>query len=137
MIIFNPPERSALLGNRVRNDGWVPEDPLATKLPVLSVSNSVGTLLKDLNSPIIHLFTNTSIFITNTFNIFCETVHGDVANTIVVGAHLDSVEAGPGINDNASGSSTLLELILAIYRAHFRPKNKIIFAWWGAEEEGK
>ena len=30
--------------------------------------------------------------------------------TIVVGAHLDSVTAGPGINDNDSGTSTILEI---------------------------
>jgi hypothetical protein len=29
---------------------------------------------------------------------------------VVVGAHLDSVIAGPGINDNGSGSSTILEI---------------------------
>jgi aminopeptidase YwaD len=36
-----------------------------------------------------------------------------VAGTIVIGAHLDSVPAGPGANDNASGSASVLELARA------------------------
>ena len=35
---------------------------------------------------------------------------GNPDRTIVVGAHLDSVEEGPGINDNGSGSSGILEI---------------------------
>ena len=37
-----------------------------------------------------------------TFNILAET-GGSAENTVVVGGHLDSVEDGPGINDNGSG----------------------------------
>ena len=53
---------------------------------------------------------------------------------IMAGAHLDSVTAGPGINDNGSGSAALLET--AIQMAENRPRNTVRFAWWGAEEEG-
>ena len=35
---------------------------------------------------------------------------------MVVGAHLDSVIEGPGINDNGSGSSTILEIALQVAR---------------------
>lgn len=49
---------------------------------------------------------------------------------------LDSVPEGPGINDNGSGSSSLLEIVLQWYRSGLQPKNRIIFAWWGAEEIG-
>jgi Zn-dependent M28 family amino/carboxypeptidase len=48
------------------------------------------------------------------------------------GAHLDSVPAGPGINDNGSGSSALLEV--AEQLAKVRTANKLRFAWWSAEE---
>ncbi len=50
----------------------------------------------------------------------------------MVGAHLDSVPAGPGINDNGSGSAVLLEVAEQMRRIN--PRNKVRFAWWGAEE---
>jgi hypothetical protein len=70
-----------------------------------------------------------------TQNVFAETVEGDAENVIVLGAHLDSVQAGPGINDDGSGSSLLLELARGLAEAG-APETKIRFAWWGAEENG-
>ena len=37
-------------------------------------------------------------------NIITETKTGDASSVIVIGAHLDGVEKGPGINDNGSGT---------------------------------
>ena len=54
----------------------------------------------------------------------------------MAGAHLDSVQAGPGINDNGTGSATLLEIARQISTLGIEPENKLRFAWWGAEEEG-
>jgi Zn-dependent M28 family amino/carboxypeptidase len=51
---------------------------------------------------------------------------------VVVGAHLDSVVPGPGINDNGSGSATILEVARQL--AKFKTTNRVRFAWWGAEE---
>ncbi|KAK3689398.1 aminopeptidase Y [Podospora appendiculata] len=69
-----------------------------------------------------------------TQNVFAETEDGDPNNVVVLGAHLDSVQAGAGINDDGSGTSLLLELFLALNK--YRTKNKVRFAWWGAEENG-
>jgi Zn-dependent M28 family amino/carboxypeptidase len=44
------------------------------------------------------------------------------------------VLAGPGINDNGSGSAALLEVALQL--ANVKPRNTVRFAWWGAEESG-
>ena len=55
---------------------------------------------------------------------------------MVVGAHLDSVPAGPGINDNGSGSSTILEVALQMSELGIKPRNRVRFAFWGAEELG-
>ena len=55
-------------------------------------------------------------------------------DVIAVGAHLDSVPEGAGINDNGSGSAAILEV--AENLAGARPENGIRFAWWGAEESG-
>ncbi|KLU82222.1 leupeptin-inactivating enzyme 1 [Magnaporthiopsis poae ATCC 64411] len=69
-----------------------------------------------------------------THNVFVETEEGDPNNVIVLGAHHDSVQAGPGINDDASGSSLLIELFHAFTK--YKAKNKVRFAWWAAEENG-
>ncbi len=53
---------------------------------------------------------------------------------VVVGAHLDSVQRGPGINDNGSGSAVILEI--AEQLKNLRPSNRLRFVWWGAEELG-
>lgn len=69
-----------------------------------------------------------------TWNVFTETKEGDPTNTIMLGAHLDSVQAGAGINDDGSGSSLILEVKEALEK--FKVRNKVRFAWWGAEENG-
>jgi Peptidase family M28/PA domain len=69
-----------------------------------------------------------------TSNVIAETRGGDPNNVIVVGAHLDSVGTGPGINDNGSGSSTILEIAEEIRKLKLR--QKVRFIWFGAEESG-
>ncbi len=54
----------------------------------------------------------------------------------MTGAHLDTTTAGPGINDNGSGSAAILEVALAVARTGFAPDRHLRFAWWGAEELG-
>ena len=69
-----------------------------------------------------------------TSNVIAETRHGDPDNVIVVGAHLDSVGVGPGINDNGSGSAAILEIAEQMRKV--KPRNKVRFMWFGAEEHG-
>ena len=52
----------------------------------------------------------------------------------MLGAHLDSVVDGPGINDNGSGVAALLELARALGGS--RPGATIRLAFWSAEELG-
>ncbi|GLY46584.1 M28 family metallopeptidase [Lentzea sp. NBRC 102530] len=68
------------------------------------------------------------------WNVFAETRDGNANNVVMAGAHLDSVQDGPGINDNGSGSAALLET--AVQMRKVKPNAKVRFAWWGAEEEG-
>ena len=68
------------------------------------------------------------------YNVIAESVGGNPDNVVMAGAHLDSVQRGPGINDNGSGSAALLELAEQIGKV--KPVNKIRLAWWGAEEAG-
>ena len=69
-----------------------------------------------------------------TSNVIAESRRGDPRNVVVVGAHLDGVRDGPGINDNGSGSAVILEI--AEQRAEAQPRNRLRFIWWGAEELG-
>ncbi|MGW8883431.1 M28 family metallopeptidase [Streptomyces sp. NPDC055749] len=71
-----------------------------------------------------------------TRNVIAETRGGDASKTVMLGAHLDSVTAGPGINDNGSGSAGLIEVALELAKTHRTPANKVRFAWWSAEENG-
>jgi hypothetical protein len=68
--------------------------------------------------------------------VIAETPKGDPNNVVVVGAHLDSVPAGPGINDDGSGTSLLLTMAQRLARPGHPLKQKIRFGWWGGEEEG-
>lgn len=47
---------------------------------------------------------------------------------------MDSTEAGPGMNDNASGGIGILEV--AIQLANYSVNNAVRFSWWSAEEQG-
>jgi Zn-dependent M28 family amino/carboxypeptidase len=69
-----------------------------------------------------------------TRNVVAETTDGRADNVVTLGAHLDSVVAGPGVNDNGSGAATLLEVALKLAR-HPVP-NKVRFGFWSAEEFG-
>ncbi len=68
------------------------------------------------------------------WNVLAERA-GSGDGVIVVGAHLDSVAAGPGINDNASGVAAVLAIAEAL-PALPAPSVTIRFALWGAEEGG-
>lgn len=69
-----------------------------------------------------------------TKNIIADTKRGDEKNIVALGAHSDSVEEGPGINDDGSGTISLLTVAKQL--THFKINNKVRFAWWAAEEEG-
>ena len=69
-----------------------------------------------------------------TYNVIAQTKGGDPNNVLVLTAHTDSVDAGPGINDNGSGSVGLLET--AVQLAKFNVNNAIRFVWVSAEEFG-
>jgi len=75
-------------------------------------------------------------------NVLADTPIGKPEKTLVVGAHLDSVPEGPGIQDNGSGSGAILEIALQMSELGMLDnvdtgiRNRVRFAWWGAEELG-
>ncbi|KAM3424993.1 Peptide hydrolase [Cercospora zeina] len=69
-----------------------------------------------------------------TYNLIVQTKQGDPNNVLVVGAHSDSVFAGPGINDNGSGLIAVLEAALQLPK--YAVNNAVRFGFWSAEEVG-
>jgi Zn-dependent M28 family amino/carboxypeptidase len=108
---------------------------------VVGATFALGDQLRNgvLNGPTgvtVHLRTDTIAEERSTRNVIAETPTGDPTRVVVIGAHLDSVSRGPGINDNGSGSATILE-IAEVYAAQERtPRNKLRFIWFSAEEQG-
>ncbi|MFE3631273.1 M28 family peptidase [Streptomyces goshikiensis] len=69
-------------------------------------------------------------------NLIADWPGGPADQVVMFGAHLDSVSAGPGINDNGSGSATLLENALVLAQKNPTMTKHVRFAWWTDEEQG-
>ena len=132
MILFNAgdsdaPDRNGLPAITLG------EDP---GIPVIGISYADGEALGTGGSKTVHLVTDTTLTPTTSANLLADTAGGNPDRTVIVGSHLDSVPAGPGINDNGTGSALNLELALQMAQLGTTPKNRVRFAWWGAEEAG-
>ena len=68
-------------------------------------------------------------------NVIAQTRTGDPGQVVMIGAHLDSVEDGPGIVDNGSGVATLLEIATQL-GADPSVQNTVRFGFFGDEESG-
>ena len=55
---------------------------------------------------------------------------------VMIGAHLDSWQAGTGATDNAAGSAVMLEAIRILKTLGFQNKRTIRIGLWSGEEEG-
>ena len=104
-------------------------------IPVVGTSFAIGKDLADPAGTTAHVKTDTTNETRTTYNITAETAKGDPNNVVMAGAHLDSVHDGPGINDNGSGSATILTVAEQLAKEK-KLTNKVRFAWWGAEELG-
>ena len=104
------------------------------EIPVLSVTEAVGAALRGESGPATVVVASRIENVT-TNNVIAQTTTGSTKDVVVVGAHLDSVRAGPGINDNGSGVAAVLETAL---RMGPTPDvtNAVRFTFWGGEEEG-
>ena len=73
-----------------------------------------------------------------TSNVLATSKKGATDEKVVVGAHLDSVTEGAGINDNGSGSAGILEIAeeIADNKLDKQLRRQLVFAFWGAEESG-
>ncbi|WP_068278636.1 M28 family peptidase [Aldersonia kunmingensis] len=103
-------------------------------IPILVVDNNTGADVAGTTGPVTVLVDASSRAIT-TRNVIAQTRTGATDNVVLVGAHLDSVREGPGINDNGSGTAAVLETALQLGDSP-QVTNAVRFAFWGAEEEG-
>lgn len=104
-------------------------------VPVVGAAFDVGVELAA-GGVEVRLFVNATSETRSTTNVIAETPGGRDDRVVVVGAHLDSVPEGPGIQDNGSGSAAILEIALQMAELGIEPRNQVRFAWWGAEESG-
>ncbi|MUN62156.1 M20/M25/M40 family metallo-hydrolase [Kocuria sediminis] len=107
-------------------------EPGTVTVPVVGLSHAAGTAL--LAGGEVTVTAQTVSESRQSFNVVVETGTGDPGNSVMVGAHLDSVPEGAGINDNGSGSAAILAIAEAL--AGTETTNTVRFAWWGAEEFG-
>ncbi|MFF8729564.1 M28 family metallopeptidase [Streptomyces sp. NPDC015171] len=70
------------------------------------------------------------------WNLIADWPHGGRSGKVLmVGAHLDSVDTGPGINDNGSSVAAILETALTVSAKKISPSEHLRFGFWGTEEE--
>jgi Zn-dependent M28 family amino/carboxypeptidase len=102
-------------------------------IPVLDATFAAGQELAQ-SGTAVSIDIQTVNEVVSTENVIAELEGRTARDVIGVGAHLDSVPEGPGINDNGTGSAAILEV--AEEMAGTQPENSVRFFWWGAEESG-
>jgi aminopeptidase YwaD len=109
----------------------------ASAIPAVSISEEDGQALLD-------LMLNAPTPVTVRLDVQTETVIGESQNVVarpregqcrlIAGGHYDSVPEGPGANDNASGTATVIEIARVL--AADGDLDDVCFALFGAEEIG-
>lgn len=129
-IIYDPESNDSLHGTL--------GDPTGKEVATVSISalDAKPLVAKLQNNTVIEttLYVDSVVKNIQTLNVIAETVFGDHDNVVSLGAHSDSVAEGPGINDDGSGTISLLEVAKQLSK--FQVNNAVRFAWWAAEEEG-
>ncbi len=129
---------SSTKGNPGRTELFIGTLGVPVDIPVVGLSFADALALYDQTQAgpvVVRVFTSTVVDLeAKTTNVIADSPGGDADKVVVVGAHLDSVVEGPGINDNGSGSSTILEIAEEMAELKIKPRQKVRFAFWGAEE---
>jgi Zn-dependent M28 family amino/carboxypeptidase len=134
VILFNEGDSAGRMNAGFRSG------PTDLAIPAVFSSFAVGNELyqafKAGQNPTVHLQTF-GVLVDHFYpQVIAETRRGDPNKVVLAGAHLDSVPAGPGINDDGSGSAWQLELGEQISNLGIPPRHKIRLMWFGGEEDG-
>jgi Zn-dependent M28 family amino/carboxypeptidase len=136
-VLFN----EGTIGAPDRNDVLVPTlQGYDVTIPVVGTDYATGRELVDLTGAgAVSLRIKVDGTIRNDVvsnNVIAESRKGRTNRTVVVGAHLDSVYEGPGINDDGSGTAMMLETAQQLHRLKLRPRNQLRFIFFSGEEQG-
>ena len=109
-----------------------------TTIPVFMVSLEVAhEWIVEQQFIKIDLNVNIHKYVYQTHNIIAYRRGFNDDSRVVIGSHLDSVQAGTGINDNGSGSTTILQIANTLATENGRSfYNSVMFCWWAGEELG-
>jgi Zn-dependent M28 family amino/carboxypeptidase len=134
VILFNEGDSAG------RTNAGFRSGPTDLAIPAVFSSYAVGKELYDAfragQTPTVHLQTS-GVNVDRFFpQVIAESKTGDPNHVVLAGAHLDSVPAGPGINDDGSGTAWQLELGEQISKLGTPPRHKIRLMWFGGEEDG-
>jgi Zn-dependent M28 family amino/carboxypeptidase len=134
VILFNEGDSAG------RTNAGFRSGPTDLAIPAVFSSYAVGKELYDAftagQTPTVHLQTS-GVNVDRFFpQVIAESKKGDPNHIVLAGAHLDSVPAGPGINDDGSGTAWQLELGEQISKLGTPPRHKIRLMWFGGEEDG-
>lgn len=102
------------------------------RIPVGVIDRDTSAALRRTTAPVRLVLDNRPVM-KKSRNVLAQTKTGSTENVVMIGAHLDSSAAGPGINDNGSGVAALLDIAAAL-GPRPRVANAVRFAFWGAEE---
>ena len=109
-------------------------DPAGVAIPVASVTDEAVGLLSGPDAGEVALSVRTELPASTFRNVVAQV--GDGPRVVMVGAHLDSVFDGPGINDNGSGVAAVLEIARALAAEGVPDGWAVRLALWGGEELG-
>ncbi|MFG2093572.1 M28 family peptidase [Streptomyces sp. NPDC048612] len=107
------------------------------RLPVASVTQKAAEQLADRAAAgrvELHLTLRARRMARFSQNVLAETSGGRPDRVVMMGAHLDGVTEGAGMNDNATAAAAVLQTALRLAPRQGQVTQKVRFAFWGAEE---
>ena len=122
VILFNEgnPDRTNVIAR-----GAEPYYPIPAVGASFAVGEELYNAFRTGQSPTVRMKVDATTTARRQDNVIADSPWGDENSTVVVGAHLDSVPEGPGINDNGSGTMTDLETAEQLAALYERAANKL------------
>jgi peptidase M28-like protein/PA domain-containing protein len=109
-------------------------DTPGARIPAVTVRHPVGRALSRAAPRRVTVAVDAVSGIATTRNVIADTRGPRRGRVVMAGGHLDSVHAGPGLNDNGSGIAALLELAEAL--GGRGPGAPVRLGFWAGEEAG-
>ncbi|HEY3776711.1 MAG TPA: M28 family peptidase [Rhizomicrobium sp.] len=140
VILCNSPATTGDTGRGGRRDGGAFDAQLAepARVPVVGVAaHALGAELARAwdagEAPSLHIDIRARQKSDTDYNVIADAPLGNPRHVVVLEGHLDAIY-GAGMLDNASGSSTMLEI--ALNMAHTHTRHQLRYIWFGGEEIG-